>query len=68
MFLPVVRFFFQRVQTDRNDRETSPANALARTVFQINYREDATSVEDRFRVWLEECIVAGLNDWRTADL
>ena len=60
--------FFQRLQTDRNDRETSPANALARTVFQINYREDATSVEDRFRVWLEECIVAGLNDWRTADL
>ena len=60
--------FFQRLQTDRNDRETSPANALARTVFQINYREDAASVEDRFRVWLEECIVAGLNDWRTADL
>ena len=60
--------FFQRVQTDRNDRESGPAKALARAVFQINYREDPASIEDRFRVWLEECIVAGLSDWRTADL
>ena len=60
--------FFQRVQTDRDDRETGPAKALARAVFQINYRENPTSIEDRFRVWLEECIVAGLEDWRTADL
>lgn len=60
--------FFQRVQTDTNDRETGPARTLARAVFQINYREDPTSIEDRFRAWLEECIVAGLTDWRTADL
>ncbi len=60
--------FFQRVQTDRDDRESSPAKALARAVFQINYREDPMSIEDRFRVWLEECIVAGLSEWRSADL
>lgn len=60
--------FFQRVQTDRNDRESGPAKALARAVFQVNYREDPQSIEDRFRAWLEECIVAGLSDWRTADL
>ena len=34
----------------------------------VYYREDPTSIEDRFRVWLEECIVAGLSEWRTADL
>lgn len=60
--------FFQRVQTDSNDRETGPAKVLARSVFQINYREDPTSIEDRFRAWLEECIVAGLTDWRDEDL
>ncbi len=60
--------FFQRVQMDRDDRETGPAKALARAVFQINYREDPASIENRFRVWLEECIVAGLSDWRAADL
>ena len=60
--------FFQRVQTDGDDSESSPARALARAVFQINYREDPQSIDDRFRAWLEECIVAGLSDWRTADL
>ena len=60
--------FFQRVQTDRNDRETAPARSLAQAVFQINYREDPDSIRDRFGTWLEECIVAGLSAWKTADL
>ena len=60
--------FFQRVQTDREDRETSPAKVLSRSLFQINYREDLASIEERFRVWLEECLVVGLRNWRSADL
>ena len=60
--------FFQRVQTDREERETSPAQVLARSLFQINYREDPASIEERFRVWLEECLVTGLSNWRSADL
>lgn len=60
--------FFQRVQTDREERETSPAQVLARSLFQINYREDLASTEERFRVWLEECLVTGLSNWRSADL
>lgn len=60
--------FFQRVQTDREERETSPAQVLARSLFQINYREDRASIEERFRVWLEECLVTGLSNWRSADL
>ena len=60
--------FFQRVHADDDDRETGPAKALARSVFQINYREDPTCIEDRYRKWLEECIVEGLRRWRTADL
>ena len=60
--------FFQRVQMDREERETSPAQALARSLFQINYREDLASIEERFRVWLEECLVTGLSTWRSTDL
>ena len=60
--------FFQRVQMDREERETSPAQVLARSLFQINYREDRASTEERFRVWLEECLVTGLSNWRSADL
>lgn len=60
--------FFQRVQMDREERETSPAQVLARSLFQINYREDLASIEDRFRVWLEECLVSGLSTWRSTDL
>ena len=60
--------FFQRVQMDREERETSSAQVLARSLFQINYREDLASIEARFRVWLEECLVSGLSTWRSTDL
>ncbi len=60
--------FFQRVQMDREERETGSAHVLARSLFQINYREDLASIEERFRVWLEECLVSGLNTWRSTDL
>ena len=60
--------FFERAQTSDEDRETSPARALADSAFQINYKEDPGSIEDRFRSWIEGCIVEGLRLWRLADL
>ena len=60
--------FFERVQTGDDDRETSPARVLADSAFQINYKESPASIEDRFRRWIEGCIVAGLRRWRIADL
>ena len=60
--------FFERVQTSEEDRETSPARVLADNAFQINYKEAPASIEDRFRRWIEGCIVAGLRRWRIADL
>ncbi len=60
--------FFQRVQTDPHDRETGPATTLTRSVFQINYQEPPASIEARFRTWFEECLVAGLDQWRTIDV
>jgi hypothetical protein len=32
--------------------------------FLINYEEDLASAQQRFSVWLEKVIVAGLNQWR----
>lgn len=60
--------FFERAQTSDEDRETSPARALSDSAFQINYKEDPGSIEDRFRSWIEGCIVEGLRLWRLADL
>lgn len=60
--------FFESVQTSDEDRETSRARALSDSPFQINYKEDPTSIEDRFREWIEGCIVEGLRLWRLVDL
>ena len=60
--------FFQRVQTDREETGNESGKVLSRSLFQVNYREDLASIEERFRVWLEECLVAGLRNWRSADL
>ena len=60
--------FFQRLQTDRDTRETGPVKTLSRTVFQINTKEDAAAIRERFRDWMEECVVAGLNAWWMVDL
>lgn len=60
--------FFESVRTGDEDRETSRARSLADSPFQINYEEDPASIEDRFREWIEGCIVEGLRLWRRADL
>lgn len=60
--------FFESVQTSDEDRETSRARSLSDSPFQINYKEDPASIEDRFREWIEGCIVEGLRLWRRADL
>ena len=56
--------FFERQQTAADARETGPAKALCPSIFQINYREDPEEIRDRFRSWLEDCIVNGLEAWR----
>ena len=36
-------------------------------VFQINYEEPAESVKERFRSWLEDSLVMGLDQWNRSE-
>jgi hypothetical protein len=37
---------------------------LSSEIFQINYREKPEAAAERFRYWLEEVLVKGLELWR----
>ena len=37
---------------------------LSDELFQINYREDSEDAATRFRDWLEDVLVKGLETWR----
>ena len=58
--------WFLRVRTEDGGFETAGETALSDQVFQINYREDADDVRDRFRDWLERVIERGLALWESA--
>ena len=58
--------WFQRVPADDGRMESDDETALCDEVFQINYKEEFTSVEKRFGGWLEKTIDRGLTLWSAA--
>ena len=60
--------WFRRVQTDDGSRETEGETALSEEVFQINYKENASDIEQRFKQWLEGVIERGLALWESTTL
>jgi Fic family protein len=62
--LGVSACFFRREQTEQGDREVANVVPLARELFQVNYKETVDQVAGRFRDWLEDCLVNGLETWR----
>lgn len=62
--LAVSACFFRREATEAREREVADVTPLSAEIFQINYREDANAAAERFRYWLEEVLVKGLELWR----
>ncbi len=60
--------WFRRVQTDDGSRETEGETALSEEVFQINYKENASDIEQRFKQWLEGVVERGLALWESTTL
>lgn len=62
--LAVSACFFRREQTEAGDREIADVTPLSSEIFQINYRESQLDATERFRNWMEEVLVKGLEIWR----
>jgi fido (protein-threonine AMPylation protein) len=45
-------------------RNSSDLQLTSRSPFQVNYAEPYTNIERRFRLWLEDSLVAALTLWR----
>ena len=60
--------WFQRVETEKREREIGPVTSLSDGVFQINYKEPFAEVEARFADWLEDAIVRGLKLWEDTSM
>lgn len=56
--------FFRREETDEGERQIVDLTPLADEIFQINYRESGGAAAARFRDWLEDALVRGLELWR----
>ncbi len=55
---------YTREKNDEGDNGYSDVHPLSVEPFEFVYTEDATEVQRRFRRWLEECIVDGLDYWQ----
>jgi len=56
--------FFRREETEEGEREVGRVVPLSDEIFQINYREKEEEALGRFRDWLEDILVRGLETWR----
>jgi len=41
-----------------------PPTPICDDIFRINYNEDSKVVQERFKGWLDECLIEGLASWR----
>ena len=60
--------WFQRVETERGEREIGGIEPTTDRVFQINYKEPLPQTGERFLPWLEECIVRAIGLWQATAL
>lgn len=60
--------YFQKVDSGDTLLENIPAEAISSDVFQINYKERFEEVRPRFRTWLEDSILKGLEKWQSTIL
>ncbi|MFH1117118.1 MAG: Fic family protein [Pseudomonadota bacterium] len=62
--MAVSAFTAQRVSREDGGTEAIDTKPASFELFQFNYAESRESVESRFRDWLEQAIIIGLEEWR----
>ncbi len=59
--------FYRRQEADDIEHQIIELQPVCEDLFQINYKEDPNSVMRRFRPWLEDALVEGLDQWRRGE-
>lgn len=59
--------FYRRQEADEIEHQIIELQPVCEDLFQINYKEEPSSVMRRFRPWLEETLVEGLDQWRRGE-
>jgi Fic family protein len=62
--LAVTMCFYRREDTEKGQRQIADVVPLSDDIFQINYKEPVAEAQERFRSWLEGCLIQGLEMWR----
>ena len=53
-----------RTLSEEGKLEVVDLKPLSTTPFEITYSEDAFAVEQRYRKWLEDALILGLDYWQ----
>lgn len=59
--------FYRRQKDEYGENQVIELQPASDSVFQINYEEAAESVKERFRSWLEDSLVMGLDQWNRSE-
>ena len=57
-------YFFRTEEVEEGQRQAVDVTVASDELFQINYKEDESSVTDRFERWLDRGMTRGLEIWR----
>ncbi len=55
--------FFKREETEGHQAQVTDLTPLTDEVFQVNYLEQGSLVEERFRKWFRDGLIRGLDRW-----
>ena len=62
--LGVSMCYSRRDEAGEDERRVSGVQRLGTELFQVNYREPVDAAAERFRAWVDDCLVEGLECWR----
>ena len=55
---------YRREPAETNETHIDDIQPLSNDLFEFTYLDDVEAVKKRFRQWLEDCLVSGLEYWR----
>ena len=55
---------YRREPTETDETRIDDIQPLSSDLFEFTYLDEADAVKRRFRQWLEDCLVSGLEYWR----
>ncbi len=60
----VAMVYSKEEKTENGEKNISDIHPLTDEPFEFSYVEDSSDVQQRFRIWLDRCVLLGLNYWQ----